>query len=165
VDNGGPRTDSFIEDCDWLPISIEPDRVVRGIIDHKPNRFAKRGDPFREAIEHLPHETHRSLSRVKVDPQEFLDANDRGHENRARHNPLCENDCMRTKILPPEFVTRFGFLLLCQFNFANRWSSACFTVSADVSKARGKASKHCFVPLMSPSHKPSIRRMPLATFL
>jgi hypothetical protein len=26
---------------------------------------------------------------------------------------------MRTKILPPDFVTRFGFLLLCQFDFSN----------------------------------------------
>jgi hypothetical protein len=27
---------------------------------------------------------------------------------------------MRTKILPPDFVTRFGFMLFCQFDFANR---------------------------------------------
>ena len=26
---------------------------------------------------------------------------------------------MRTTIPPPDFVTRFGFLLLCQFDFAN----------------------------------------------
>jgi hypothetical protein len=61
---------------------------------------------------------------------------------------------MRTEILPPDFVTRFGFSL-CQINFANRWSSANFTVSADVSKACGKASKTCFVPSMSSSHKAS----------
>ena len=27
---------------------------------------------------------------------------------------------MRTEILPPEFVTRFGFLLLGKFDFSNR---------------------------------------------
>jgi hypothetical protein len=56
-------TDGLIQDCDWLPIWIEPDCSIRGLIDYKPNRFAKRGDPFRKAIEHLPQETHRSLSR------------------------------------------------------------------------------------------------------
>src|SRR3984893_16107239 len=76
--------------------------------------------PFRKAIEHLPHQTHRPLSSVKIDPEEFLDADDRGHENRARHGLLCENDGMRTEILPPDLVTRFGFLLLCQFEFLNR---------------------------------------------
>ena len=37
-----------------MPVSIEPDRLVRGIIDRKPNGFSERGDPFRKAIEHLP---------------------------------------------------------------------------------------------------------------
>ena len=63
-----------------MPGWIEPDRLVLGIIDHKPNRFAKRGDPFRKAIKHLPHETHRPLGSVKVDAKEVLDADDRGHE-------------------------------------------------------------------------------------
>ena len=62
TENGGPWTDGLIQNCDRLPISIEPDCLVRGIIDYKSNRFAKRGDPFRKAIEHLPHETHRPLS-------------------------------------------------------------------------------------------------------
>jgi len=53
----------LVQNCDWLPSSIEPDCRVRGIIDDEPNRFAKRGDPFREAIENLPHETHRGLCR------------------------------------------------------------------------------------------------------
>jgi hypothetical protein len=30
--NGGPWTGGLIQDCDWLPISIETDRLVRGII-------------------------------------------------------------------------------------------------------------------------------------
>jgi hypothetical protein len=59
------------------------------------------------------------LSSVKVDLEEFLDADECGNENRAWHGPLRENDGMRTKILPPDFVTRFGFLFLCQFDFAN----------------------------------------------
>ena len=46
--------DGLIQDRDWLPVSIEPDRPVRAIIDHKPIRFAKRGDPCRKAIEPLP---------------------------------------------------------------------------------------------------------------
>ena len=111
-ENGDPWTDGLIQNCDWLPSWIEPDCLIRGIIDHKPNRFAERGDPFRKAIEHLPHEAHRPLSSVKIDPEEFLDADHRSHENRARHGPLCENDGMRTTILPPDFVTGFGFLLL-----------------------------------------------------
>ena len=44
------------------------------------------------------------------------------------------------------------------------WSSASFTVSADVSKACGSTSKKCFVPSRSPSHKTSIRRIPFAKF-
>ena len=62
AENGGPWTDGLIQDRDRLPISIEPDCLVRRIIDHKPNRFAKRGNPFWNAIEHLPHETHWPLS-------------------------------------------------------------------------------------------------------
>jgi hypothetical protein len=77
AENGGPWTDGLIQDCDWLPVWIEPDRLNRGIIDHKPNSLAKRGDPFRQAIENLPHKTHRSLSRVKIDAKEFLDARPR----------------------------------------------------------------------------------------
>jgi hypothetical protein len=61
----------------WSPIWIEPDCLIRGIIDHKLIRLAERGDPFREAIEHLPHKTHGPLSSVKVDAKEFLDADDR----------------------------------------------------------------------------------------
>ena len=102
MQGGGPWTYRLIQNCDWLPVSIEPDCLVRGIIDHKPKRFAKRGDLCWEAIEHLPH-----------DPEEFLDADDRRHENWAQYGPLCENDGMRAKILPPDFVTRCGFLLLC----------------------------------------------------
>src|SRR3984893_11126905 len=73
-----------------------------------------------QTIEHLPHITHRPLSSVKIDPEEFLDADHRSHENRARHGALCENDAMRTKILPPDFVMGFGFLLLCQLEFSHR---------------------------------------------
>jgi hypothetical protein len=102
-------TDGLIQNCDRLPIWIEPDCLVRGIIDHKPGSFSERGDPFRKAIEHLLHETHRPLSSVKIDAEEFLDADHRSHKNRARHGSLCENDGMRTKILPPDFVTGFGF--------------------------------------------------------
>ena len=87
--NGGPWTDGLIQNCDRLPIWIEPDCLIRRIIDHKPNRFAKRGDPFWKAIEHLPHETHRTLSSVKIDAEEFLDTDHRGHENRAWHGLLC----------------------------------------------------------------------------
>src|SRR5580704_17498604 len=94
--------------------------IVRGVIDHKPNRFAKRGDPFPKAIEHLPHITHRPLNSFKIDPEEFLDADHRSHENRARHGALCENDAMRRKILPPDFIMVFGFLLLSQLEFSHR---------------------------------------------
>ena len=117
--NGGPWTHGVIQDCDRLPISIEPDRLVRGIIDYKPNSFSERRDPFRKAIERLPHETHRPLSGVQVNAKEFLDADGRSHENRARDGALCENDGMGTKILPPDFVTRFGFLLLCHVSLCN----------------------------------------------
>ena len=57
---------------------------------------------------------------IEVNAKEFLDADHRGHKNRTWHSTLCENDGVRTKILPPDFVTRFGFMLLCQFEFANR---------------------------------------------
>src|SRR5205807_2192182 len=109
--------DGLIQNCDRLPIWIEPDCLVWGIIDHKPGSFSERGDPFWKAIEYLPHQAHRPLSSVKIDPEEFLDADHRSHENRARHSVLCENDGMRTKVLPPDFVTRVGFLLVCQFEF------------------------------------------------
>jgi hypothetical protein len=36
----GPRTDGLIQNCDWLPL-IEPDCLVRRIIDHKPNSGQK----------------------------------------------------------------------------------------------------------------------------
>ena len=62
AENGGRWTDSFVQDFDWLSISIEPDRLIRGIIDHKPNSFSERDDPLRKAIEHPPHKTHRPLS-------------------------------------------------------------------------------------------------------
>jgi hypothetical protein len=118
--NGGPWTDGLIQNRNRLPLWIEPDRLIRRIIDHKPNRFAKRGDGVRKAIEHLPHESYRPVGSVKIDPEEFLDADYRSHENRARHGSLCENDGMRMKILPPDFVTGFGFLSLDQFDFSNR---------------------------------------------
>jgi len=53
--------DDLIEDCDWLPVWIEPDCLIRGIIDHKPNRLAQRGDLFRQAIERLLHQTHAEV--------------------------------------------------------------------------------------------------------
>jgi len=56
---------------------------------------------------------------VKIDPEEFLDADHRGHENRAWHSVLCENDGMRAKALPPDFLTRLGFLLLCRVSLCN----------------------------------------------
>ena len=68
----------------------------------------------------LPYETHGCLSWVKVDPEQFLDADDCGHEHRAWHGALCENDGMRTEILPPDFLTRFAFLFLGKFDFSNR---------------------------------------------
>ena len=49
---GASWTGSLAQDFDWLPISIEPDRLIRGIIDHKPNSFSERDDPLRKAIEH-----------------------------------------------------------------------------------------------------------------
>jgi predicted ATP-dependent Lon-type protease len=48
--------------CGRLGIPQESSSQAAGIIDYKSNRFAKRGDPFWKAIQHLPHETHRALS-------------------------------------------------------------------------------------------------------
>jgi hypothetical protein len=53
----------------WMSLPPQHDTLVRAIIDRKSNRFAKRENPFREAIEHLPHEAHRPLSSVKIDPE------------------------------------------------------------------------------------------------
>jgi len=83
AENSGLWTDGLIQDCCRLPISIEFDCLIRGIIDHKTDRFAKRGDRCGKAIERLTHEIHRPLSSVKIDAKEFLDTDDRGHENRG----------------------------------------------------------------------------------
>jgi hypothetical protein len=33
IASGRPWTDGLIQNCDWLPVSIEPDCLIRGIID------------------------------------------------------------------------------------------------------------------------------------
>jgi hypothetical protein len=104
----------------YLPKTSPNASAVTGRPPRRRRTAVPRGDPFRKAIEHLLHETHRPLSSVKIDAKKLFDTDNRGHENRARHSGLRENDGMRTKVLPPDFVTRFGLLLLRQFEFSNR---------------------------------------------
>ena len=94
-----PGTDRLIQGCDWLPVWIEPDRLVLGIIDHKPNRFAKRGDPFRKAVKHPPHETHGPLVASRSMRRRFSTPTIAATKNWAWHGALCENDGTRTEIL------------------------------------------------------------------
>jgi hypothetical protein len=96
--SSGSRTDSLVQDCDWFAISIEPDCLVWGIVNHKPNSPSKPGDPFRQSTEPLPHKTHWPFSWVEVDAKEFLDADERGYENRTWRAAFRCDDRMRTKI-------------------------------------------------------------------
>jgi len=70
----------------WNARSLADEPIIRLILDGTVVRvrFAKRGNPFRTAIKHLRYEIHRPLSDVKINAEEFLDADDRSHENRAR---------------------------------------------------------------------------------